>query len=146
MDPAFSPVTGLRWEFWERVPGLWGASHQAAREEEPRGLLVCGSHFWQPWPQGYSLVHGEAHQAPAEALGPLLLQGLAPQEGDGGLEFAGEGQTRLQGAVIGPQVGVPVPVAWVGDDGVSASRGRHKPFARRTWAPAPAHMPTLETP
>lgn len=62
---------------------------------------------------GHSLIHGEAHQAPAKALGPLLLQGLAPQERGGGLELAGEGQACLQGAVVRPQVCVPVPVACV---------------------------------
>lgn len=61
--------------------------------------------------EGHSLVHGETHEAPAQAPGPLLLQGLAPQEGDGRLELAGEGQARLQGTVVRPQVGVPVPVA-----------------------------------
>lgn len=61
--------------------------------------------------EGHSLVHGETHEAPAQAPGPLLLQGLAPQEGDGRLQLAGEGQARLQGTVVRPQVGMPVPVA-----------------------------------
>lgn len=86
--------------------------------------LGAGMPSPRPWPcrprpsgglrtPGHSLVHGEAHQAPAEALGPLLLQGLAPQEGRGGLELAGEGQACLQGAVVRPQVCMPVPVACV---------------------------------
>ena len=97
------------------TPGGWGGGTR----ERPLAPATAASSDG-PGP-GYSLVNREAHQAPVEALSLLLLQGLAPQEGDGRLELAGEGQTRLQGAVIWPQVSVPVPVAWGrGDPRVSA--------------------------
>lgn len=81
---------------------------------------VCPRHV--PWARdrSYSLIHSQAQQASAEALGPLLLQGRPPQEGHGRLELAGEGQACLQGTVIGAQVCVPVPVAWAGEE----SRGQ----------------------
>lgn len=73
---------------------------------------------------GYSLIHREAHQAPGEAVGPLLLQGFPPQEGDSRLELAGEGQACLQGTVIWAQVGMPVPVACGEENpGSTPSRG-----------------------
>lgn len=64
----------------------------------------------------HSLIHRQAQQASAEALGPLLLQGRPPQEGHSRLELAGEGQARLQGTVVGAQVCVPVPVACAGEE------------------------------
>lgn len=106
---------------------LYRCAEQSRARQGPslsKPALGAGMPSPRPWPcrprpsgglrtPGHSLVHGEAHQAPAEALGPLLLQGLAPQEGRGGLELAGEGQACLQGAVVRPQVCMPVPVACV---------------------------------
>lgn len=96
---------------------------------------------------GYSLIHREAEQASAETLGPLLLQGLPPQEGDIRLELAGEGQACLQGTVIGAQVGVPVPVA-CGEESPgsvpSRGRGRAPPKAWGGGASSPAEGPLGE--
>lgn len=85
--------------------------------------------------EGHSLVHGETHEAPAQAPGPLLLQGLAPQEGDGRLELAGEGQARLQGTVVRPQVGVPVPVA-CGEGSPWGQCPAEVPYGRGTSPPS----------
>lgn len=127
-------------------PGLLpGSAHQtvalqnlsplksAPQESIPKALRT--PLLLRPRTTGHSLVHGEAHQASAEARGPLLLQGLAPQEGHGGLELAGEGQARLQGAVVRPQVCVPVPVACA--EGHLAQGPSQTPTSRPAFAPRP---------
>lgn len=127
-------VAGTQWEA-SAVPWWWPG--RTSLLYNPRGrkaspvLVPVGPAAPAPGgPAEHSLVHSEADQAPAEAGRPLLLQGLAPQEGDGGLELAGEGQARLQGAVVLSQVRVPVPVACAEGTTAQHPRARHPPASQ----------------
>ena len=77
---------------------LAAALHLRSRDGDGCRCLSQGGHWcWccpalsRARPHWYSLLGGEADEAAEDALGFLSLHSLPAQEGDGGLELAGEG-------------------------------------------------------
>lgn len=67
----------------------WMGMAEGAHPRAATGIGCCpalsGAQQW------YSLLSGEADETAEDALGFLILHSLPAQEGDAGLEFAGEG-------------------------------------------------------